>query len=94
MKDIDLLGSVSWHLKCMVLAAAAIDNFRPPADGFQMRMHYSLYVANLISAIDLVLETHHSPFQTALEHCLKTSRFSGAEVLGYVVVCEESRNPW
>lgn len=77
-------SGVSWHLECMVLAAAAIDNFRPPADGFQMRMHYSLYLNNLMSVIDMISETHGNPFQTALENSLKTSALSGAQVLGYM----------
>ncbi len=84
MKSAEVLNGISWHLECMVLAAAAIESFRPPADGFQMRMHYSLYLTNLMSAIDMVLEIHRTPFQTALEDSLKTSRFSGAEVLGYI----------
>lgn len=82
--SIEILAAISWHLECMVLAAAAIDNFRPPADGFQMRMHYSIYVTNLMSAIDMMLDIHGKAFQTALEHNLKTSKFSGADVLGYL----------
>lgn len=84
MKDIRLLNGIAWHLECMDLARAAIDNFRPPADSFQMRMHYSLYVVNLMSAIDMVLETDGATFQTALENNLKTSKNSGNEVLGYI----------
>ena len=84
MRNIAFLSGISWHLECMVLAAAAIDNFRPPADGFQMRMYYSLYLTNLMSAVDLVFEIHGNPFQTALEDSLRTSNLSGAEVLGYM----------
>ena len=84
MTRLDLVGGISWHLECMVLATTAIDNFRPPADGFQMRMHYSLYLTNLMSAIDMVSEEHSTPFREALEDSLKTSNFSGAEVLGYI----------
>ncbi len=84
MTNIELLNGVSWHLECMVLAAGAIDNFRPPADGFQMRMHYSLYLTNLMSAIDMVCESYGNPFQTALKDGLRTSNFSGTDVLGYI----------
>ncbi len=84
VENLELLNGIAWHLECMVLSAAAIDNFRPPADGFQMRMQYSLYVTNVMSAIDMVLEIHGTDFQTALEDSLKTSNFSGAEVLGYI----------
>lgn len=82
MKSIEFLSAISWHLECMVLSAAAIDNFRPPADGFQMRMHYSLYLTNLMSAIDVVLEMHGA--LSTLQDSLKTSNLSGVEVLGYV----------
>ncbi len=68
----------------MVLSAAAIDSFHSPADGFQMRMHYSLYLTNLMSAIDMVHDVHRTPFQTALEEGLRTSNVPGAEVLGYI----------
>ncbi|MFL5281557.1 MAG: hypothetical protein ACJ8AW_11330 [Rhodopila sp.] len=70
MRNTEFLSGISWHLECMVLAAAAIDNFRPPADGFQMRMHYSLYLTNLMSTIDMMFEIYGSPFQTALEESL------------------------
>lgn len=84
MRDIELISGISWHLECMVLAAAAIDNFYPPADGFQMRMYYSLYITNLMSAIDMAYEKYGQSFQTDLEDSLKTSNFSGAGVLGYI----------
>lgn len=84
MRNIEFLSGLSWHFECMVLAAAAIANFRPPADGFQMRMYYSLYVTNLMSAVDMVFEIHGDPFQTALKDSLKTSSLSGDEVLGYI----------
>jgi hypothetical protein len=81
--SVRVLSGISWHLECMVLAASAIENFRPPADSFQMRMYYSLYLTNLMSAIDMVKDIH-KPFQTALEDSLRTSNFSGAKVLGYI----------
>lgn len=84
VRNTELLSGISWHLECLVLVATEIDNFRPPADSFQMRMYYSLYLTNLMSAIDMVFEIHGTPFQTALEDSLKTSNFSGAEVLGYI----------
>lgn len=84
MKGIWLVNGIAWHLECMDLTREAIDNFRPPADSFQMRMHYSLYVANLMSAIDMMLETDGAVFQMALKDNLKTSKNSGDEVLGYI----------
>jgi hypothetical protein len=77
-------SGLSWHLECMALASEAIDSFRPPADSFQMRMHYSLFLTNLLSAIDMVTETHGKSFQRALEDSLETSNFAGAEILGYI----------
>ena len=84
MNDIELVSAITWHLECMVLAATEIDNFRPPTDSFQKRMHYSLYLANLMSAIDMVSEKCGRSFETALKDNLKTSNLSGAEVLGYI----------
>lgn len=84
MEVIELSSGIKWHLECMALAANAIDNFRPPADGFQMRTHYSMYLTNLMSVIDLMCEFHGTPFKTALESHLKASRFSGFEVHGYM----------
>lgn len=80
----ELMSGIAWHLECIDLARQKIDNFRASADSFQMRMYYSLYVTNLMSAIDIVLEIHKGDFQTALEERLKTSHHSGANVLGYV----------
>jgi hypothetical protein len=84
MRRVEILNGITWHLECMVLAAAAIDSFRPPADGFQMRMHYSLYLTNLMSVIGIVKETHMMDFKEALTDSLKTSKLSGEEVLGYI----------
>ncbi len=84
MSDIEILNGISWHLECMALAAAAIDNFHPPADSFKMRMHYSLYITNLMSAIDMTYEKYGLPFQEVLKENLTTSSFSGAEILGYI----------
>jgi len=84
MKRIEILHGIAWHLECLALAAAAIGNFRPPADGFQMRMYYSLYLTNLMSAIDMVIDIHGRSFQMALEESLKTSSFSGPAILGYI----------
>lgn len=84
MSNIEPFHGLIWHLECMALAAEAIENFRPPADGFQMRMHYSLYLTNLMSAIDMVGEACGEPFDAALMESLKTSRFSGAEIHGYL----------
>lgn len=30
----EIVSGILWHLECMVLAATAIENFRPPADLF------------------------------------------------------------
>lgn len=84
MRDVVLLNGIAWHLECIDLTRTAIDNFRPPADSFQMRMNYSLFVTNLMSAIDMVIETSGAEFQSALEENLKTSKNSGGEVLGYI----------
>lgn len=84
MENSDLLNGITWHLECMALAASAIDNFHPPADPFQVRMNYSLYLTNLMSAIDMVSEIQDSSFETALESSLTTTLSSGAEVLGYM----------
>lgn len=54
--DLELVNGLAWYLECMHLAATSINNFRPPADLFQMRMHYSLYVVNLMSAVDMMRE--------------------------------------
>lgn len=80
----EALSGISWHLECMVLAAQEIDNFRPPADGFQMRMHYSLYLTNLMSAIDIVHEIHGEPFRLELVGSLTTPSLTGDQVLGYI----------
>jgi hypothetical protein len=47
-------------------------------------MHYSLYVTNLLSAADMVKETHGESFETAIRESLHVDNFSGEDVLGYL----------
>lgn len=84
MNSIDSLHGLVWHLECMSLSGREIENFHPPADSFQMRMHYSLYLTNLMSAIDMVAEWCGEPFNSELLDGLKTPSLSGSDILGYV----------
>lgn len=84
MTNNDFLSGISWHLECMVLAATEIDNFRSPTNQFQLRMHYSLYLTNLMSAIEMVNEVHPKIFDAKLKDSLRTSSCSGANVLNYL----------
>lgn len=78
------INAIIWHFECMDLARKAIDNFRPPADSFQMRMNYSLYLINLMSAVDMLGEECGEPFNTELKESLKTSAYSGQHILCYM----------
>ncbi|MHC8388257.1 hypothetical protein ACYZTM_09520 [Pseudomonas sp. MDT2-39-1] len=80
----ELVSAVTWHLESAALSATEINAFRPPADSFQMRMHYSLYVTNLLSAADMVKEAHGESFESAIKDSLHVANFSGEEVLGYL----------
>lgn len=84
MENDDLFSGLIWHLQCMELAAAEIDQQRPPADLFQMRMHYSLYIVNLMSAVDMVAETCGSGFSENLADEMKMANASGADVVSYL----------
>lgn len=68
----------------MTLAFKAIDSFRPPADSFDMRMSYSLYIVHFMSVIDLGAEKFANNFYSELENSLNTSTFSGCNILSYV----------
>jgi len=84
MQDTEIVYGVLWHLECMALSANAIDNFRPPADVFQMRMHYSVYITNLISAIDVVYEKFGKKFYNDIEKNIGMNACSGESVHSYV----------
>ncbi|CUX45928.1 hypothetical protein AGR7C_Lc120052 [Agrobacterium deltaense Zutra 3/1] len=84
MDDVDFLGALTWHLDCMALSLEEVLGYRPPADGFHMRMHYSLYITNFMSTVDFVAEKYGSGFIASLEESLATTNFSGAHVLGYL----------
>lgn len=68
----------------MQLSASAIDDFRPPANAFQMRMHYSIYITNLLAAIDLVKDRCGPSVLEDLKEMLQYKDFSGRDVLGYI----------
>ena len=84
MNSIDSLHGLVWHLECMALSGREIENFQPPADSFQMRMHYSLYLTNLMSAIDMVDEWCGKPFNDALLEALKTTGLPGPDIFFYL----------
>ncbi|WP_375197647.1 hypothetical protein [Sphingobium sp.] len=84
MNGIESFHGLVWHLECMDLSAEAIENFRPPADPFQMRMHYSLYLTNLMSVIDMAREWCGEPFDKALLENLSIPEFSGEAIVGYL----------
>lgn len=46
----------------MKLSMEEINNFRPPADYFKLRMHYSFYITNIMSAIDLMTDRYKNSF--------------------------------
>jgi hypothetical protein len=84
MDDLDFLNALTWHLDCMALSLGEIERCHPPADIFQMRMYYSLYVSNFMSAVDFVSEKCGVPFNATLEASLSTLSLSGADVIGYL----------
>ncbi len=84
MRVIELLNAMTWHLECMKLASEAIDSFRPPADSFQMRMHYSIYITNCMSALDMLVEVFGSSFTDALDKALELPDNSGKDVRRYL----------
>ena len=84
MTNDELVSAITWHLESAALSATEIIAFQPPADGFQMRMHYSLYVTNLLSAVDMVKEAQGELFESSIKESLHISNFSGEDVLGYL----------
>ena len=84
MTNQTLLGGIVWHLECMVLAKSEIDGFKPPANTFQMRMYYSLYLTNLLSLIDMMRDEYGEDLQSKLESAVQTPQFSGQCILGYL----------
>ncbi|NWA86129.1 hypothetical protein [Pseudomonas sp. D2002] len=79
-----IVSTVTWHLEFAAFSAAEITNFKPPADAFKMRMHYSLYASNLLGAVDAVRDALGTGFETKIKSALSLGRFSGEEVLGYL----------
>ncbi len=84
MDNVALASTVTWHLECAAFSAAEIMSFKPPADGFKMRMHYSLYALNLLGAVDAIHDVLDSGFETSIENALSLENFSGELVLGYL----------
>lgn len=84
MDNLAIASTVTWHLECAAFSATEIMNFRPPADGFKMRMHYSLYASNLLGAVDAIQDAVDSGFETAIKNALPLENFSGEHVLGYL----------
>ncbi|WP_411508028.1 hypothetical protein [Brucella anthropi] len=68
----------------MKWASDTIDNFRPPADLFQMRMHYSIYITNFMSALDMLKEVFGSSFTDALDEAFESPDTSGDNIRRYL----------
>ncbi|AZE95978.1 hypothetical protein C4J96_3879 [Pseudomonas orientalis] len=84
MDNETIASTVTWHLECAAFSAAEIMSIRPPADRFKMRMHYSLYAANLLGAVDAIQDALGPDFETAIESALPLGSFSGEQVFGYL----------
>jgi hypothetical protein len=84
MTILDLLEGISQHLESMALALNGIHNLRPPADPRQMRGHHSHYIANFMSAVDMIGDVHGKRFWAELEAALATPNVPGAVMLGYM----------
>lgn len=84
MDNETIVSTVIWHLECAAFSAAEIMRTRPPADGFKMRMHYSLYATNLLGAIDAIQDDLGPDFETTIENALPLGSFSGEQVFGYL----------
>lgn len=79
-----IVGTVTWHLECAAFSAAEVMSIRPPADGFKMRMHYSLYATNLLGAVDSIRDALDPDFEMTVEKGLSLGGFSGEQVFGYL----------
>ncbi|MBH3400758.1 hypothetical protein I5S60_14395 [Pseudomonas fluorescens] len=79
-----IVSTVTWHLECAAFSAAEVMSLRPPADGFKMRMHYSLYTTNLLGAVDAIQDALDPGFETTVEKALPLGSFSGEQVFGYL----------
>ncbi len=80
----EVFNGIGWHLECMALSVSAVEGFRPPADSFQMRMNYSLYLVNFMSVVDMLKELHGTMFELALAAELPLNDASGLDVLVYL----------
>lgn len=78
------IGALIWHLECKRLALTTLDTFVPPADSFTMRMHHSLYIVNLMSAIDMINEYFDTNFYQFLQSELNVNGTGGENVLSYI----------
>ncbi|MBJ7439826.1 MAG: hypothetical protein JHD35_12475 [Sphingopyxis sp.] len=84
MSDDKLPSALIWHLECMEFSAAAIRTFRPPADPFQMRMHYSLFITHLFSMIDLLKDLQGKYIDAELNAELAESGCPDQNVIPYL----------
>lgn len=84
MDNETIVSTVTWHLECAAFSAVEIVGIRPPADGFKMRMHYSLYATNLLGAVDAIKDGLGPGFETIIENALPLGGFSGEQVFGYL----------
>ena len=84
MDNVALASTVTWHLECAAFSAAEIMSLKPPADGFKMRMHYSLYASNLLGAVDAIHDVLDAGFEASIANALPLENFSGEHVLGYL----------
>ena len=71
-------------IDCMQFSSEAIRSFRAGADGFQMRMHHSLYLTSLVSAFEIACVSFKAPYRKALFDELRTKEYDGEHVYNYV----------
>lgn len=77
------IGRMAWYAECMERALTEVRNFTPPAR--DMRFHHSLFIANLMSLIDLSSEIFGPTLNTAwIESMDGIGGFSGDNNSSYL----------
>lgn len=79
------IGGLLWYAECKKLALEQVMDFRPPADSRRMGIYHGLYLANLLSLLELAVEMFGSEVERAWEQALDgQGGQSGANNAAYV----------
>ena len=79
-----IFAKIVWYIDCMKFSSEAIRSFRAGDDGCQVRMHHSLYLTSLVSALEIACDSFKASYRKALFDALKTKDRDGEHVYNYL----------